>query len=35
MRASAAELDEHERHLALLDKESGGKTVWRTLGGGA
>jgi DNA polymerase-3 subunit epsilon len=35
LRASAVELAEHERHLALLDKESGGKTVWRTLAGGA
>ncbi|MBL8201829.1 MAG: DNA polymerase III subunit epsilon [Chromatiales bacterium] len=32
VRASADELAEHERYLALLDKQSGGKTVWRTLG---
>jgi len=31
--ASAEELIAHERILALLDKASGGKTVWRALGG--
>ncbi|MEW6164554.1 MAG: DNA polymerase III subunit epsilon [Pseudomonadota bacterium] len=29
--ASAAELAEHERVLAEIDKASGGKTLWRTL----
>jgi DNA polymerase-3 subunit epsilon len=29
--ANAAELDEHERVLAEIDKESKGKTLWRTL----
>ena len=28
-RASADELAEHERFIALLDKQSGGKAVWR------
>ncbi|MEO7387243.1 MAG: DNA polymerase III subunit epsilon [Gammaproteobacteria bacterium] len=32
VRASAEELVEHERYLALLDKQSGGKTLWRKLG---
>jgi DNA polymerase-3 subunit epsilon len=32
IRASAGELAEHERYLALLDKQSGGKTLWRRLG---
>ncbi len=32
VRASAEDLEEHERHLALLDKESSGKTIWRKLG---
>ena len=32
LRASSEELAEHERHLAVIDKQSGGKTVWRTLG---
>jgi DNA polymerase III subunit epsilon len=32
IRASADELAEHERYLALLDKQSGGKTLWRRLG---
>ena len=31
VRASAEELVEHDRYLALLDKRSGGKTLWRTL----
>ena len=30
--ASAEDLEEHERHLLLLDKESGGKTLWRRFG---
>ena len=30
-RASAGELEEHERYLALLDKQSGGKTIWRKM----
>jgi hypothetical protein len=29
--ASVAELAAHEQVLALLDKASSGKTVWRTL----
>lgn len=33
VRASAVELHEHETYLALLDKASGGRTVWRRLGG--
>lgn len=33
VRASAAELEAHERRIAAIDKSSGGKTVWRTLGG--
>jgi DNA polymerase-3 subunit epsilon len=32
IRASAQDLEEHERHLVLLDKQSGGKTLWRKLG---
>lgn len=32
IRASAEELAEHERYLALLDKQSGGKTLWRRFG---
>lgn len=32
IRASAGELEEHERHLVLLDKHSGGKTLWRKSG---
>lgn len=32
VRASAEELAEHERFLALLDKQSGGRTLWRRLG---
>ena len=32
IRASADELAEHERYLALLDKQSGGKTLWRRFG---
>jgi DNA polymerase-3 subunit epsilon len=32
LRASVDELAEHERYLALLDKQSGGKTLWRKLG---
>ena len=32
VRASSEELAEHERHLAVIDKQSGGKTLWRTLG---
>ena len=32
IRATADELAEHERYLALLDKQSGGKTLWRRLG---
>jgi DNA polymerase-3 subunit epsilon len=35
IRASAQDLEEHERHLVLLDKQSGGKTLWRKLGGPA
>ena len=31
VRASPEELIEHELHLALIDKQSGGKTLWRTL----
>ena len=31
IRASEEELDAHQRVLALLDKASGGKTVWRQL----
>jgi len=31
IRASEEELDAHQRVLALLDKASGGKTLWRTL----
>ncbi len=30
--ASAEDLEEHERHLLLLDKQSGGKTLWRKVG---
>jgi DNA polymerase III subunit epsilon len=32
VRASAEDLAEHERYLALLDKQSGGKTLWRRFG---
>jgi DNA polymerase-3 subunit epsilon len=32
IRASAQDLEEHERHLLLLDKQSGGKALWRTFG---
>jgi len=32
VRASAEELEAHERHLALLDQRSGGKTLWRKMG---
>lgn len=32
IRASAEELAEHERYLALLDKQSGGRTLWRRTG---
>jgi DNA polymerase-3 subunit epsilon len=32
IRASADELAEHERYLGLLDKQSGGKTLWRRFG---
>jgi DNA polymerase-3 subunit epsilon len=32
IRASAEDLEEHERHLVLLDKQSGGKTLWRKFG---
>jgi DNA polymerase-3 subunit epsilon len=32
VRASAEELAEHERYLTLLDKQSGGKTLWRHFG---
>jgi len=35
VRASPAELAEHERYLALLDKQSGGRTLWRRLDGPA
>jgi len=35
VRATASELQAHENRLAALDKASGGKTVWRTLGGDA
>jgi DNA polymerase-3 subunit epsilon len=35
VRATASELQSHENRLAALDKASGGKTVWRTLGGDA
>ena len=31
IRASPEELTEHEQHLALIDKQSGGKTLWRAL----
>jgi DNA polymerase-3 subunit epsilon len=33
IRASADEIAEHERFLALLDSQSGGKTLWRQFGG--
>lgn len=33
VRASGEELAEHERHLELLDRQSGGKTLWRRLPG--
>lgn len=29
VRASAGELAAHEEHLALIDRQSGGKTLWR------
>jgi DNA polymerase-3 subunit epsilon len=32
VRASAGERAEHEKFLALIDKESGGKTLWRQTG---
>lgn len=32
LRASAEEVAEHEKYLALLDKFSGGKTLWRRIG---
>jgi DNA polymerase-3 subunit epsilon len=32
IRASADEIAEHERYLDLLDKQSGGKTLWRQFG---
>jgi DNA polymerase-3 subunit epsilon len=35
VRATATELQAHERRLAALDKASGGKTVWRTVDAGA
>jgi DNA polymerase-3 subunit epsilon len=31
VRARADEISEHERHLELIDRESGGRTVWRSL----
>lgn len=31
IRASAEEMAEHERHLDLIDRMSGGKTLWRRL----
>jgi DNA polymerase-3 subunit epsilon len=31
VRATAAELEAHERRLAAIDKASGGRTVWRAL----
>lgn len=31
IRASAEELAEHERHLDLIDRKSGGKALWRLL----
>ena len=33
IRASVNEIAEHERFLALLDKQSDGKTLWRQIGG--
>jgi len=33
VRASDDEIAEHERFLALLDKQSSGKTLWRQFGG--
>ena len=33
LRASPEELAEHEKVLAGIDKESGGATLWRKLGG--
>ncbi len=33
VRASVNEIAEHERFLALLDKQSNGKTLWRQIGG--
>ncbi|MEO8444928.1 MAG: DNA polymerase III subunit epsilon [Gammaproteobacteria bacterium] len=35
VRATADELAAHEQHLVLLDKQSGGKTLWRKLAGAA
>jgi hypothetical protein len=32
IRATAEELAEHERQLDLIDRQSGGKALWRTLG---
>lgn len=32
VRASAEEVAQHENYLALLDKASGGKTLWRRIG---
>jgi len=32
IRASAEDLAEHEHHLGLIDKQSGGKTLWRKFG---
>ena len=32
IRASAEDLEAHEVHLALLDRQSGGKTIWRKFG---
>lgn len=32
IRATAEELAEHERHLDLIDRKSGGKALWRLLG---
>ena len=33
VRASPEEMTEHEQHLDLIDKQSGGKTLWRALVG--
>jgi len=35
VRVSADEIAEHEKYLELLDKQSGGKTLWRRTGGQA